>query len=172
MATQISCACGTVRIEADGRPMASVICHCTSCRTAGRGFDAQSGQAPIVDDEGGTPAVMWRKDKLRCVSGCERLTPHWLTPDSPTRRLVATCCGCPVALDFTKGFWLTVYRGRVADAPPAAMRVMVGDLENGTTLPDDGLPRMNGHSGRMMLKMMATWASMGFRRPKVAGIRD
>jgi hypothetical protein len=75
-------------------------------------------------------------------------------------------------LDFSKGFWVSVYRDRVADAPPPSMRVMTGDVPEGETLPDDGLPRMRRHSGRFMIKLLATWASMRFRTPTVAGLGD
>ena len=150
--------------------MLSAICHCTSCRTAGQGFDAASGHDPIVDAGGGTAALLWRKDRVRCVAGGDLLEAHRLTPDSPTRRMVASCCGAPMLLDFTKGFWVSIYRDRVRDAPPPTMRVMTGDVPPGVTLPDDGLPRMKGHSGRFMLRLMATWAAIGFRRPAIAGL--
>lgn len=168
--TAISCRCGKVRLEADGAPMLSAVCHCTSCRTAGRALDAASGQYPIVDESGGTPVVLWRKDRVRCIAGAELLEPHRLTETAPTRRLVASCCKTPILLDFTKGFWVTVYRDRIADAPPPSMRVMTGDAPEGVTLPDDGLPRMRGHSGRFMIKLLTTWAMMGFRTPKIAGL--
>ena len=95
MAT-ITCACGKVHLEAVGSPMMSVICHCTSCRTAGREFDSRSRLAPIVDVSGGTPVVLWRKDRLKCIEGCESLEAYRLTPDSPSRRMVASCCDTPM----------------------------------------------------------------------------
>lgn len=168
----IACDCGTVRIEADGAPMLSGVCHCTSCRTAGQAFDAVSGSAPIVDATGGTATVLWRKDRVRVAAGGDRLEAHRLTPQSPTRRMVATCCGAPMLLDFTKGFWVTVYRPRVADAPTPTMRVMTGDVPADVVLPDDGLARHRGHSGRFMLKLLTTWAAMRFRSPKIAGLPD
>ncbi|HEY4251075.1 MAG TPA: hypothetical protein VGM87_07735 [Roseomonas sp.] len=170
--TRIACACGAVRLEATGAPMVSLFCHCTSCRTAGQGFDARSGGPPIVDAAGGTAMTLWRKDRVRCVAGCDRLEVHRLTPGSPTRRMVASCCRTPMFADFTKGFWLTVFRDRVADAPAPSLRVMTGDVPDGTALPRDGLPHRRGHSGGLMLKLLTTWAMMGFRRPRVAGLAD
>ena len=170
--TAIACACGSVRLEAQGAPMLSAVCHCTSCRTAGQALDAASGQDPIVDASGGTACVLWRKDRLRCIAGGALLEPHRLMPDSPTRRLVASCCMTPVLLDFTRGFWASAYRDRVADAPPPTMRLMTGDAPGDVTLPDDGLPRLRGFSGRFMVKLLATWAMMGFRTPGIAGLGD
>jgi hypothetical protein len=168
----ITCACGAVCLEAVGSALMSVVCHCTSCRTAGREFDSRSPVAPIVDAAGGTPVVLWRKDRLKCVRGCERLTAHRLAADSPSRRMVACCCGTPMFGDFTKGFWVSIYRGRIELAPPPTMRVMTSDAPDDVTLPDDGLRRYRGRPGTFMLTLLATWASMGFRTPKVAGVPD
>ena len=171
MAT-ITCACGAVCLETAGSALTSVVCHCTSCRTAGRELDSRSPVAPIVDAGGGTAVVLWRKDRLKCVRGCERLTAHRLAADSPSRRMVASCCGTPMFGDFTKGFWVSIYRDRIAAAPRPAMRVMTGDAPDDGALPDDGLPRFRGRPGTFMLKLLATWAAMGFRTPKIAGVAD
>ena len=168
----IGCACGAVGLEAVGSPLMCVICHCTSCRTAGRAFDARSPVAPIVDAGGGTPVALWRKDQLRCVRGSERLEAHRLTAESPSRRMVASCCATPMFGDFTKGFWVSIYRDRIEHAPKPSMRVMTSDVPDGVVLPDDGLPRFRGRPGTFMLKLLATWASMGFRMPKIAGVSD
>ena len=171
MAT-ITCACGAVSLEAVGAPMMSVICHCTSCRTAGRAFDARSPVAPIVDAGGGTPVVLWRKDQLKCVRGCERLEAHRLAADAPSRRMVASCCGTPMFGDFTKGFWVSIYQGRIEAAPSPSMRVMTSDAPNDVTLPDDGVPRFRSRPATFMLKLLTTWASMGFRKVRIAGVAD
>ena len=168
----ISCQCGGVRFEAVGAPMMSVICHCTSCRTAGRAFDAVSPVAPIVDVGGGTAVVLWRKDRLKCVSGSDKLEPHRHSPMAPSRRMVASCCRTPIFGDFTKGFWVSVYRDRAPDAPKPNMRVMLSDLEPGAKVPDDGLPRFRNRPGSFLLKLLTTWASMGFRSAKIYGVAD
>ena len=41
--------------------------------------------------------------------GAGYLEEHRLKPDSPTRRVIATCCNSGMFLDFTKGHWLTMY---------------------------------------------------------------
>ena len=95
---------------------------------------------------------------------------HRLKPESPTRRMVATCCNSAMALDFTKGHWLTVYRARLAGpVPPLEMRVMTGERPEGVVLPDD-VPNYAARSGKFMGKLLAAWAAMGFRSPKVDGI--
>jgi hypothetical protein len=146
--TTVACACGAVRLEAVAPSMMTVICHCTSCRTDGRAFDARSPVAPIVDEAEGTAVVLWRKDRVRCVVGGERLVAQRLAPDAPSRRMIASCCDTPMFGDFTKGFWVSIYRGRVTNAPTPSMRVMTSDAPDGTAFPDDGLPRFRGRSGQ------------------------
>ncbi len=168
----IACACGAVGLETIDPPMVTVICHCTSCRTAGRAFDTQSSVAPIVDVAGGTPVVLWRKDLVRCVRGSEWLIAHRLKPESPTRRMVTACCKTPMFGDFTKGFWVSIYRERVTDAPAPSMRVMTADAPEGVVFPDDGVPRFRGRPVKFLIKLMTTWVAMGFRRPRLAGVPD
>ena len=168
----IVCACGAVCLEAIDPSMMAVICHCTSCRTAGRVLDARSPIAPIVDVAGGTPVVLWRKDRVRCVQGRERLVAHRLRPKSPSRRMVASCCETPMFGDFTKGFWISIYRGRVTNAPAPSMRVMTADALDGAKFPDDGVLRFRGRPGRFFIKVLTTWATMGFRSPRLAGVPD
>ena len=74
--------------------------------------------------------------------------------------------------DYTKGFWVSVYRDRVPDAPRPTMRVMLSDLETGAQVPDDGLSLFRNRPGSFMLKLITTWAAMGFRSPKIAGVAD
>jgi hypothetical protein len=74
--------------------------------------------------------------------------------------------------DFTKGFWVSIYRGRVSDAPAPTMRVMTGDAPDGTTFPDDGVPRFRSRPLKFLVKLLTTWAAMGFRKPRLAGVPD
>ncbi len=160
-----SCRCGQVAFEAIGDPITTAICHCTSCQAAGRRIEALPGAAPILDAGGGTAFALYRKDRVRCTQGGERLEDHRLTADAPTRRVVATCCNSAMFLEFAKGHWLSMYRDRFGDAaPPIEMRVMTRDRPDGVTLPDD-LPNHATHSGRFMWKLLTAWAAMGFRAP-------
>jgi hypothetical protein len=168
----IRCVCGAVSLETVGAPLMSVVCHCTSCRTAGRALDSQSPVAPIVDGSGGTAVVLWRKDQLSCVQGSDHLTAHRLKPDSASRRMVAACCQTPMFGDYTKGFWVSIYRGRIEDAPTPSMHVMTSDAPDDAAPVDDGLPRFRGRPARFLFQLLGTWASMGFRTPRIAGVPD
>ena len=124
-----------------------------------------------MDADGGTPIVLYRKDRVACKAGKEHLEEHRLKPDSPTRRVIATCCNSPMFLDFTKGHWLSIYRNRFPDgAPPIAMRIMTKDRRADVVLRDD-VPNHDGYPGGFMLKLLFAWIAMGFRRPDM-GLTD
>ena len=129
----------------------SAKCYCASCREAGDRFERLPAAPPLLDTDGGTAVVLYPKDRVRCVKGQEYLEEHRLTLASSTRRVIATCCNSAMFLDFTIGHWLSMYRNRfTSDAPP---------------------PEMRAHSGRFMLKLLTSWAAMGFRRPKITWVK-
>jgi hypothetical protein len=163
-----TCQCGKVKLEAIGRPILAGACYCASCQEAGRRFEQRPSAPSVLNPEGGTDYVLYRKDRVQCATGPEHLEEHRLKPDSATRRVVATCCNSPMFLDFTKGHWLTLYRNRfAAGAPPLEMRVMTKDRRGGGALADD-LPNYESHSGKFLLKLIVAWIAMGLRRPEIA----
>lgn len=146
-----TCNCGTVEIETFGPPIMSAACYCASCREAGRRLEGLPAAPSVLDADGGTAVIVYRKDRVRCAKGQEHLEEHRLTPASPTRRVVATCCNSAMFLDFTSGHWLSIYRDRFTrDTPP---------------------PEMRAHSGRFMLKLLGSWVAMGFRRPRITWVK-
>ena len=168
--TSATCRCGKVALQIEGRPILRGICYCQSCQEAGRLHQAQANADAIVADDGGTDYVLYRKDKVRCIGGGELLEARRLKPETPTRRMFARCCNTAMFLDFTRGHWLTIYRGRLpADVPPATMRVMTAERTAGAALPDD-TTNYPGVSGKFMLKLLRAWIAMGFRRPAVEGV--
>ena len=163
-----SCQCGAVTLELTGKPIMAATCYCHSCQQAGRTFAAAPGAPGVVGSDGGTPYVLMRKDRLLWRSGSDRLEEHRLKPDSPTRRFVARCCNTPIALEFTKGHWLSIYSGRIPEdqRPAAEMRTIVGDRPEGVELPDD-IPNYRTPSGKFMWRLLTAWAAMGFRAPAI-----
>jgi hypothetical protein len=161
------CRCGKVKLQAVGRPILTASCYCASCQQAGRRFEQLASAPPVLNPGGGTDYLLYRKDRVQCVTGEEHLREHRLKRDSLTRRVIATCCNSAMFLDFTRGHWLTMYRDRFpADAPPVEMRVMTRERRDGVVLPDD-LPNYEAHSGKSMLRLIAAWIAMGLRRPEI-----
>jgi hypothetical protein len=162
------CQCGKVKFEAAGPPILTGSCYCTSCQEAGSRFEQLLPSAPpVLDPDSGTGFILYRKDRVRCVSGQEYLQEHRLKPDSVTRRVGATCCNSAMFLDMTKGHWLSMYRCRFpTGAPPLEMRVMTKQRRPGVELAGD-VPNYGGHSGKFMLKLILAWIAMGLRRPEI-----
>lgn len=162
------CRCGQVAFETTGKPIVSVSCYCRSCQEAGRQLGHLPAAPVVLDSDGGTGFVLFRKDRVRCTKGSEKLEEHRLKPDSPTRRVTAKCCNSPMFLEFKNGHWLSLYRNRLPDgAAPLEMRTMTRDRRDGVELPAN-VPNYSTHSGKFMWKLLAAWAAMGFRAPKVA----
>jgi hypothetical protein len=157
---RLACACGAVALEAEGPPILSVICHCADCREAGRRIAARPGARPVLDAHEGTAMLLFRKDRVRPLAGSGTLEAQRLIPKSPTRRLVAPCCGSGLYLDFGPGHWLSVYRGAVeGEAPPATMRIQAGDAAR-------GLPPPRAHAGFppvFLFRLLAARLAMALR---------
>ena len=162
-----TCQCGKVKFEAVGTPIMTVACFCASCQEAGRRLEQLASAPPVLDPDGGTGVIAFRKDRVQCVMGLEYLEEHRLKPESPTRRVVATCCNSAIFLDFTNGHWLSMYRNRFPlGAPPLEMRVMTKDRRAGVELADDA-SNYSGFSGTFMLKLLVARISMGLRRTDI-----
>ena len=166
-----ACRCGKVELQISGEPLLHGICYCKSCQKAGRLHQADSGADTIVAADGGTDYILYRKDRVRCVSGGDLLEERRLKPESPTRRMFARCCNTGMFADFTRGHWLSVYRGRLPqDMPPPALRMMTAERPEGVALPDDGIASYPRYPASFMLKLLGAWMAMGFRRPTVEGV--
>ena len=162
-----TCQCGKVKFEAIGWPILTAACYCASCQQAGRQFEQSACAPPVLDPDSGTGMILYRKDRVRCVTGQEFLREYRLKADSPTRRVIATCCNSAVFLDFTRGHWLSMYRNRFpAGAPPLEMRVMTKERRAGVELAGD-VPNYESYPGKFKLKLISAWIAMGFRRPQI-----
>jgi hypothetical protein len=156
-----ACACGRVQLRLAGAPILSAACCCSDCQAGGRLIEARPGAAPVRDEFGGTPYLIYRDDRFACVEGGEALEPVKLSPDAPTTRYVAACCNSGMYLKFGPGWWTSVYRARVADdPPPIALRNKVASLPPDVVLPRD-IPAYRGFPpqliGRLLSARVAMW---------------
>jgi hypothetical protein len=163
-----ACACGRVRLRLTGAPILSAACCCTDCQAGGRLIEARPNAAPIRDEVGATPYLIYRDDRFACVAGEDALEAIKLAPDAPTTRYVATCCNSGMYLKHAPGWWTSVYRARVEDdPPPVAFRNKTASLPEGTTLPKD-IPSYPGFPFQLIRRLMlARLAMMLTRRPAV-----
>ncbi len=163
-----ACQCGAVTLEMIGKPIVAATCYCHSCQAAGQAFGARPGAPETMQDDGGTPYLLVRKDRLAWLSGSDQLDEHRLKADSPTRRFVSRCCNSPMCLEFTRGHWLSVYSARIpaSERPAAEMRTIVGDRPAGVELPGD-IANYKSPSGKFMWRLLKAWAAMGFRSPPI-----
>ena len=72
----IECRCGNVSVSASGRPIVSSACFCSDCQAAGHDIEQLPGAPKLVGDDGRTPVVLFRKDRVRrqrpCYGGSRR----------------------------------------------------------------------------------------------------
>lgn len=169
MTTHLSCRCGALQLEVTGAPIITADCCCNSCRAAGDKFAALPGAPSFRTSYGSTPYVLQRKDRVRFVKGIEHLRELRLTPQSATRRVVATCCNSPVFTEFKGGHWLSLYASLWPETtrPAMELRTMTSDLPDPSVLPSD-VPNLKGQSGGFFAKLLWAWIAMGFRVPKIA----
>ncbi len=160
-----TCTCGAVRVVVHGAPIATVICHCDDCQTAADQIEKQFGISGLLDGQGATSYLLAPKDRVEVVEGGEYLVAHKLRSESPTNRLITSCCNTPMMASFDRGpFWISLYRDRFGDdAPAPEMRVQTRHLPDGVTIPDD-LPAHKAYPPRLALRLASAAAGMGLRK--------
>lgn len=164
----LACRCRQVQMEVTGQPILSVACLCSDCQEASEVLGALPSAHPLVDDLGSTRFVMYRKDRVRCMTGQDQLREHRLTPASTSRRVVASCCNAPMFLELSGGHWLSLYGERWPDGtlPALQMRTMTRDAPDGVVLPDD-VPNPKTHTLGFFARLFGAWVAMRFRAPRI-----
>ena len=160
-----SCVCGSVELDALGAPIVSAVCYCDDCQTGARRIQALSNAALVQDADGGTAYLLYRKDRLTCTKGAERLKGLKIRDKSATNRVVASCCGSPMMLNFDDGKpWISVYRARFeGDVPPLQMRINTRFRAGSSPLPND-LPSYAGFPLRFIARLVGAWIAVRLGR--------
>ncbi|QCI65963.1 GFA family protein [Phreatobacter stygius] len=161
----VRCSCGRVQLEAAGAPIISLACHCDDCQAGSLAVEALPGAAPVRDAAGGTPYVLYRKDRVTCIEGATLLKSYKLKDISATNRIVATCCNAAMTMGFDDSrHWVSMYRARFeTDVPPLEMRICTKFKAGDSVIPDD-LPAYPGFPLKFMAKLVAAWIPMLLRR--------
>jgi hypothetical protein len=160
------CRCGAVELGAWGGPILVSACYCDDCQAAAWRLAASADPAPASGADGGAEFMLFRRDRIACTRGADRLRAMRLTDASKTRRMIAGCCATPMYLAFDdKRPWVSAFRaGFGADAPPVQMRICTR-FRRSEDRADDGVPGHPGYPPAMMLRILAAWPRMLFSRP-------
>jgi len=159
-----TCACGHVRCEGIGPPIASTVCYCNDCQAGGHQIEALPGAAPVLDPDGGTQYLTYRDDRFACVEGAEWLVGYKLKVDSPTQRFVASCCNTGMFIKYAPGHWVSSYRSHFAGVlPPIEMRTKVARRRSDLPVPGDA-PAFRSFPLRLFRRLLAARIAMLLHR--------
>ena len=155
------CRCGAIELIASGRPIVTSICYCTDCQAAARQIAAHGDAPGVAGSDDGTEYLLFRKDRISCTKGAQRLEALRLTDTSATRRMIASCCGSPMYMAFDDmRHWVSVYRDRiVGDAPPLEMRICTRFRTSDEPL-DSSISNYSGYAPRLMARLLASRLAM------------
>ncbi|KFL31822.1 hypothetical protein JP75_07140 [Devosia riboflavina] len=166
--TRLNCSCGRFEMVVTGEPFITTECHCNSCREAGGRMEKLPLARPMLEENGGTRFVLYRKDRAEITKGKELLRGYRLSDSAPTRRVVATCCNSPVFLEFKGGHWLSLYSSLWPEgqAPEPEIRTVTGDRGADVVL-DDTVPAGTWQTMGFYGKLLTAWIAMGFKVPNI-----
>jgi len=156
-----TCTCGSIEVRAFGKPIVCAACFCDDCQKGGAQIEALPKAASVRDPHGGTAYVLYRRDRVACTSGAERLKPLKLKETSSTNRVVATCCNSAMFMNFDKGpHWVSVYRARFdGDLPPLQARICTKFRPESVALPED-VPSYRSYPPGFIVKLLASRIAM------------
>jgi hypothetical protein len=154
------CSCGKLEITGVGAPLMSVACYCDDCQAGSRQIAALPNARSTADPDGGTPFILYRKDRVDLTTAGHLLKDLRLKEGSPTKRVVATCCNTGMFLNFEKGHWLSMYRSRFqGDLPRIEMRIQTKSAPNPGDIPADA-PCYRSFPFRFMTKLWVARLAM------------
>jgi hypothetical protein len=158
------CACGSVELEAIGDPIVSAVCYCDDCQEGARRIEALPNAPPVLDADGLTAYLLFRKDRLKRSRGAQLLQGHRIKERSPTSRVVATCCNSAMFLEVDWGHWFSVYRARFpGDVPPLQVRINTKFKPGNSAVPGD-VPSYAIFPLKFVVKLVAARIAMLLRR--------
>jgi hypothetical protein len=154
------CSCGAVAFEAVGRPIASVVCYCDDCQAAAAQIEAMPGAARFRQDAG-TPLVVFRKDRVRCIRGEPLVSTLKLREGSPTNRRLATCCNSVLVLDFDDAkHWADLFGARVQPAPPKPEMLVCTKFAAQPPANPDQTPVYPSYAPRFLFRLLGARLAM------------
>jgi hypothetical protein len=164
-AITVSCSCGRVELEAAGDPITSIVCYCDDCQNGARQIAALRNAQPVLDPDGGTAYILYRKDRVSCTKGAELLRSYKLKDTSVTNRMVASCCNSAMFLKFDRGpHWYSLYGARSqGDVLPVQFRIQTKFKPPNGDLPSDA-PSYATYPVKFLAKLIASRIAMLIHR--------
>jgi hypothetical protein len=152
-------------MEATGAPIVSTVCYCMDCQRGSRQIEDLPNAGSVLDADGGTAYILFRKDRIKCTKGAERLQGYKLEQTSITNRVVASCCNSAMFVNFDKGpHWISAYRSRFSGTlPPLQMRICTKSKPEHIALPTD-VPNYPGLPPALIVKLLMSRVAMLIRR--------
>jgi hypothetical protein len=77
-----------------GRASAVNACFCNDCQAAMQRLESLPDAAPVVDADGGSEFMLFRRDRVACAA--RTASSRCGNRFDQTRRMIATCCGTPM----------------------------------------------------------------------------
>jgi hypothetical protein len=160
-----SCSCGGVELEVIGAPITSVVCYCDDCQAGSRQIEALPNAGAVLDPDGGTAYIVYRKDRVKCSRGALFLKNRKIRENSVTNRVIATCCNSAMFLSFDDAkHWVDVYRSRLkGNIPPLQMRICTKFRPENGNVPSD-VPLYSSYPLKFLAKLMAAKFAMLLHR--------
>lgn len=165
--TTLSCNCGQFHVALEGSPFITAECHCASCRQAAARLSALPLARPMTVANGGTPYVLYRKDRVHFPDGTGALGAFRLSADAKTRRFIATCCQTPIGVEFEGGHWLSLYASLWPEDARPAMEIRTQTADAPDVSLDASLPAGGMTTAGFYARLLWAWIAMGFSAPRI-----
>jgi hypothetical protein len=145
--------------------MTSTVCYCDTCQEGSRQIEALPGAPPILGPDGGTPYILYRKDRVNYTKGAGLLKAYKTDEKSTTSRVVASCCNSAIVMRFDDAkYWVPMYRARFeGDLPPLQFRLCTKFKPANAQIPTD-IPSSKMYPPGFMWVLLSTRLSMLFGR--------
>ena len=156
------CSCGAVEFEAVGAPIMSLACHCADCHEGSRRIEAFANASPVLDSYGGTPYLLYRKDRIKPSKGAQVFKRFKVEEDSPNR-VYASCCNSFLFIDLDNPMhWVPMHRGRFqGEVPSIQMRINAKFKPETKDVPSD-VPVFSSFPFRFIAKLIGAKLAMVF----------
>ena len=146
-------------------PSSSALAIATIARPRLNG-SRSAASAPVAERGRRHGVMVFRRDRIACTRGANRLEATKLTQASKTRRMIAGCCATPMYVAFDdKRPWVSALRALFGAMRRRRKCGSAPGSDDRKTRFNDGLPSHPGYPFAMILRVLAAWPGMLFSRP-------